>query len=70
MNQSNRAISSSSSTRLYNRLNFELKFNSFGSWIKFIESIVKSSLKLCSSWFGSLLVLVTTYNVVVKIYKK
>jgi len=54
MNQLSRTIYSSSSTHLLKELNFQLKFNSFGSWTKFNKLIVESSSKLLSSWFGSL----------------
>jgi len=54
MNQTSRTIVSSSPTRLFNELNFQLKFDSFGSWTRFNDSIIESSLKLFSNWFGSL----------------
>jgi len=42
-------ILNSSSTHLFDELNFKLKFDSFGSWTKFNELITKSNLKLFSS---------------------
>ena len=54
MNQTSRAIHNSSSTHLFDEFNFQLKFDSFGSWTKFNESIIESSSELFSSWFGSL----------------
>ena len=59
MNQTSRTIPSSSSTYLFNKLNFQLKFDSFGSCTKFNESIIESSIKYFSSWFGSLPALCT-----------
>jgi len=54
MNQTSRTILNSSSTHLFDELNFKHKFNSFDSWTKFNELITESSLELFSSWFGSL----------------
>jgi len=54
MNQSSRTTYSLSSTYLFNELNIQFKFSSFGSWIKFNELIVESNSELYSSWFGSL----------------
>jgi len=59
MNQTSRIILNSSLTHLFNEFNFQFKFDSFGSWSKFNESIIKSRLELFSSWFGSLSALVT-----------
>jgi len=59
MNQSSRAIFSSSLAHLFNELKFYFKFNSFDSWTKFNESIVKLSLELYLSLFSSLSVLTT-----------
>jgi len=58
MNQTSRIIYSSSSAHLINELNFQLKFDSFGSWTKFNELIVEPSFELCSSWLGSLSALI------------
>ena len=54
MNQTSRTILISSSTHLFNELDFKLKFDSLGSRTKFNESIIESNLKLFSNWFGSL----------------
>jgi len=53
MNQTSRVIYSLSSTHLFNELNFQLKFDSFGSWIKFNESTNESSLELFSTYSRS-----------------
>lgn len=45
MNHTSRTIYNSSSTHLFERFNFQLKFDSFKSWIKFNELITESSLK-------------------------
>lgn len=59
MNQANQTIYDSSSVHLVNELNFQLKFNLFGSWIKFNELIIKSNSEFYSSWLGSLLTLLS-----------
>lgn len=53
MNLTSRTIHSSSSAHLFYELNFELKFDSFGSWTKSNELIIESSPELFLSWFGS-----------------
>jgi len=58
MNQSSRTTYSSSPAHLFNEHNFQLKFNSFGSWTKLNELIVESNFELYLSWFGSLPALV------------
>jgi len=54
MNQPSWTIYNSSLAHLFNELNFQLKFSSFGSSTKFYELIVESSSELLSGWFGSL----------------
>ena len=62
MNQTSRTRLNSSSTHLFYELNFQLKFSSFGSWTKFNESFIESSIELFSSWFGSLPTLLTNHE--------
>ena len=63
MNQMSRTRSNSSSAHLCNKLNFQFKFVSFGSWIKFNELISESNLELFSSCFGSLPTLNLNHNI-------
>ena len=65
MNQMSQTILNSSSTHLFNELNFKFKFDSLGSWTKFNKSIIESNLKPFSSWFGSL----STLNVILEVEK-
>jgi hypothetical protein len=54
MNQTIRTKHSFSSAYLFNELNFQLVFISFGSRTIFNKSITESRLELFSSWFSSL----------------
>jgi len=57
MNQMSRIIYSSGPTYLINEPNFQLIFDSFGSWTKF--KIIESNFKLYSNWIRSFSVLIT-----------
>lgn len=63
-------IHRSSSTHLFNELNFQLKLDSFGSWTKFNELIIELRLELFFSWLSlfSVLTLPSTLRTIILIW--